>query len=271
MTGQGEDVRLWSRLPIPLLELYYKKLYVHGIRAGFHLFEKGDVTFDARARIVFAGLDPDDSPALDGITERKSSIEGGFALDWSPGKYLLSATAFTDLLGRSGGQQVGLDLSRAWTFARYRWGLTPSIGVIWQSSDFVDYYVGVTPEEARPGRPPFQGECTVVHCLAHVILFQVQADCFDLDEVFNTPINLNSQVAVGSSNGLFAGYFGVLVKAENSGEHIRDYRDRIRFVDVSVCRILQHAFESGHFILETVRDRLRNACHYHPRQLLWIE
>ncbi len=147
-----------SVLPIPLLELYYKKLYVQGIRAGFHLFEKGDVVFDARARIVFAGLDPDDSPALDGITERKSSIEGGFALDWSPGKYLLSATAFTDLLGRSGGQQVGLDFSRAWTFAQYRWGLTPSIGVIWQSSDFVDYYVGVTPEEARPGRPPFQGE-----------------------------------------------------------------------------------------------------------------
>ena len=147
-----------SVLTIPLVELSYKKLYVQGVRAGFHLFEKGDVVFDARARIVFAGLDPDDSPALDGITERKSSIEGGFALDWSIGKYLLSATAFTDLLGRSGGQQAGLDFSRAWTFARSRWGLTPAIGVVWQSSDFVDYYVGVTPEEARPGRPPFQGE-----------------------------------------------------------------------------------------------------------------
>jgi len=150
-----------SVLVIPLVQLEYKKLYVQGIRAGFHLFEKGDVVFDARARIVFAGLDPDDSPELDGITERKSSIEGGLALDWSPGKYLLSATAFTDLLGRSGGQQVGLDFSRAWTFGRKRWGLTPSIGVIWQSSDFVDYYVGVSPEEARPGRPPFQGESAV--------------------------------------------------------------------------------------------------------------
>jgi len=147
-----------SVLAMPLVELYYKKLYVQGIRAGFHLFEKGDLAFDARARIVFAGLDPDDSPELDGLSERKSSIEGGFALEWSPGKYLLSATAFTDLLGRSGGQEAGLDFSRAWTFAQYRWGLTPSIGVIWQSSDFVDYYVGVAPEEARPGRPPFQGE-----------------------------------------------------------------------------------------------------------------
>ena len=150
-----------SVLVIPLVQLEYKKLYVQGIRAGFHLFEKGDVVFDARARIVFAGLDPDDSPELDGIIERKSSIEGGFALDWSLGKYMLSATAFTDLLGRSDGQQVGLDFSRAWTFGRKRWGLTPSIGAVWQSSDFVDYYVGVTPEEARPGRPPFKGESAV--------------------------------------------------------------------------------------------------------------
>ena len=150
-----------SVLLIPVVQLDYKKLYVEGIRAGFHLFEKGDLTFDVRGRIVFAGLDPDDSPQLDGIIERKSSIEGGVALDWRPGKYLLSATAFTDLLGRSGGQQVGLDFSRAWTFNRKQWGLTPSIGVVWQSSDFVDYYVGVTPEEARPGRPPFQGKSAV--------------------------------------------------------------------------------------------------------------
>ena len=146
-----------SVLPIPLVELYYKKFYAQGIRAGFHLFEKGDLTLDIRARVVFAGLDPEDSPALEGMAERKSSVEGGFALDWKPGKYLLSGTAFTDLLGRSGGQQAGLDLSRTWTFARYRWGLTPSVGVVWQSSDLVDYYFGVSPEEARPGRPPFRG------------------------------------------------------------------------------------------------------------------
>jgi len=150
-----------SILPIPLVELYYKKIYVQGIRAGFHLFEKGNVVFDARARLTFAGLDPDDSPALEGMAERKSTVEGGFALDWRPGKYQLSTTAFSDLLGRSGGQQVGLDFSRAWIFAGYRWGLTPSIGVVWQSSDLVDYYFGVTPEEARPGRPPFQGQSAI--------------------------------------------------------------------------------------------------------------
>ncbi len=145
-----------SVLPIPLIELYYKRFYVQGIQAGFHLFEKGDFVIDARAGIVFAGLDPDDSPELEGLDERKSSIEGGVVVDWTPGKYKLSASAYTDLLGRSGGQQIGLDFSRAWTFNAYRWGLTPSIGFVWQSSNFVDYYVGVTPEETAPGRPAYE-------------------------------------------------------------------------------------------------------------------
>ena len=145
-----------SILPIPLVELYYKKFYVQGIQAGFHLFENGDFVIDARAGIVFAGLDPNDSPDLEGLTERKSSIEGGVVVDWTPGKFKLSASAYTDLLGRSDGQQIGLDLSRAWTFNDYRWGLTPSIGFVWQSGNFVDYYVGVTPGEAAPGRPAYE-------------------------------------------------------------------------------------------------------------------
>jgi len=147
--------------PIPLVEVSYKDFYLQGIRAGFHLLEHGDLTLDARARMVFAGLDPDDSPDLAGMAERKSSVEGGLALDWKPGRYQISLTAFTDLLGRSGGQQLGLDLSRTWTFGGYRWGLTPAIGAVWQSADFVDYYFGVNPEEARPGRPPFQGSAAL--------------------------------------------------------------------------------------------------------------
>ena len=90
-----------------------------------------------------------------------SSIEGGFVFAWKPGKYQLSTAAYTDLLGRSYGQEVSTDFSRTWTFNRYQWGFTPSIGAVWQSSNFVDYYYGVTPEEARPGRPPFRGHSVI--------------------------------------------------------------------------------------------------------------
>jgi len=150
-----------SVLPIPIIELYYKKLYIQGIQAGYHFVNTKNFAFDARAGLVFAGLDPDDSPALEGMEKRESSIEGGLVFDWKPGKYKLSASAYTDLLGRSNGQQAALDFSRAWRFNRAQWDLTPSIGFVWQSSNFVDYYFGVTPEEARPGRPPYDGHSVV--------------------------------------------------------------------------------------------------------------
>jgi outer membrane protein len=74
-----------SVTPLPAIELYYKKLYIQGIQAGYHFVDTGNIAFDVRARLVFAGLDPDDSPFLEGMNERESSIEGGLVLDWKPG------------------------------------------------------------------------------------------------------------------------------------------------------------------------------------------
>jgi len=150
-----------SVMAIPIIGLNYKKLYIQGIQAGYHFVDNKNFTFDARAGIVFAGLDPDDSPYLEGMEKRESTIDGGFVFDWKPGKFKLSASAYTDLLGRSDGQQAALDFSRSWRFNRSRWGITPSVGFVWQSSNFVDYYFGVSPEEARPGRPPFDGHSVI--------------------------------------------------------------------------------------------------------------
>jgi len=150
-----------SQIVAPLLEITYKKLYVQGIQAGYKFFDTDKFSLDARMGIVFNGLDPEDSEYLEGMNKRRSTIEGGFVFGWKPGKFRLNTAFYTDMLGRSYGQQASTDFSRMWTFNRYRWGLTPSIGMVWQSSNFVDYYYGVTPEEARPGRPPFEGHSVI--------------------------------------------------------------------------------------------------------------
>ena len=150
-----------SQIVAPLIEVSWKKLYVQGIQAGYRFFDGEKFALHARAGIVFNGLDPDDSPDLEGMNKRRPTIEGGVVFDWKPGKYRLSTAAYTDLLGRYYGQQASTDFSRTWTFNRYQWGVTPSVGVVWQSSEFVNYYYGVTPEEARPGRPPFEGHSVI--------------------------------------------------------------------------------------------------------------
>ncbi len=166
-------------LVIPLLGLDSKRLYIQGIRAGYHLLDHEDLTFDARVRYIFDGLDPDDSPFLDGMAPREGTVEGGLGLDWTPGPWALRASAFTDLLGRSDGQEVGLDLSRTWTFGRYRWGLTPAIGVIWQSGNLIDYYYGVPPEEARPDRPAYAGR-SAFNLQTSLLAFYRISDRFNL-------------------------------------------------------------------------------------------
>lgn len=150
-----------SQIIAPLIEVTYKKLYVQGIQAGYRFFDTEKFSLDARAGIVFNGLDPEDSPELEGMNKRRPTIEGGFVFDWKPGKYRLSTALYTDLLGRSYGQQASSDFSRMFMFRRSQFGLQPSIGVVWQSSNFIDYYYGVTPEEARPGRPPFEGHSVI--------------------------------------------------------------------------------------------------------------
>lgn len=147
--------------PIPLIELTYKKWYVQGIQAGFHFIDNRKFTLDARAGFVFAGLDPEDSAELAGMNKKDSSVDAGFVFDWKPGKYRLSTSISTDILGVSNGQQAAMDFSRFWMFNRGQSGIVPSVGVVWQSSNMVDYYVGVTPEEARPGRPVFIGHSAI--------------------------------------------------------------------------------------------------------------
>jgi outer membrane protein len=190
----GADNRI---LAIPLIGLEYKRLYVQGIRVGYHLVENDDLAIDIRARYIFDGLDPDDSPFLDGMAARDGTVEGGLGVDWTPGAWGVRLSAFSDLLGRSDGRELGLDVSRTWTFGRYRWGLTPAVGAVWQSSDLIDYYYGVPPEEARPGRPAYAGQSALNFRTSLLAFYRlssrvsliglVQAQRLD-DEISDSPI-----------------------------------------------------------------------------------
>lgn len=160
---------------IPLVGLEYKRLSLQGIRIGYHVVDRDDLRLDVRARFVFDGLDPDDSPFLAGMAERQGTVEGGLGLDWTPGPWAVRATAFTDLLGRSDGQEVGLDLSHTWSFAGYRWNLTPSLGAVWQSGDLIDYYYGVPPEEALPERPAFDGSSAINLRTSLLVFYRISA------------------------------------------------------------------------------------------------
>lgn len=141
---------------IPLLDLEYKRFYFRGVMAGYRLVESQGFDLDVIGRAQFAGYEEEDSSFLAGMEERRETFEVGLSAAWQLGRFALQATATADALGRSDGVQAGLELSWRKVYGRGRAGIFPSVGVVWQSGDFIDYYAGVEASEARPGRPAFE-------------------------------------------------------------------------------------------------------------------
>jgi outer membrane protein len=147
---------------IPLLEVSYKRFYLQGIRAGYRVIQEDGFGLDLRVRAQFAGYEPSDSPKLTGMEERRETAEIGIASEIGlGGRWSLGLGAFADVLGRHDGYQVSVDLGWSRVWDRGRFGLFPSLGVVWQSAEFIDYYAGVRPEEVRPDRPAFEGHGAV--------------------------------------------------------------------------------------------------------------
>lgn len=146
---------------IPLLDLEYRRFYFRGIVAGYRMFERGPFRLEATGRARFSGYEADDSSFLTGMEERRETFELGLNAAWELGSYEIVASVAADALGRSDGVQAGLELGWGKVYGRGRAGLFPSLGLVWQNADFVDYYAGVRPAEARPGRPAYEGRSAV--------------------------------------------------------------------------------------------------------------
>lgn len=163
---EGADADI---LVVPAISVSYKRFYFRGITAGYRLWESGDWSADLIARARFGGYDESDSPALRGMEDRRKSADGGIELEWERERVLgIRLTPTTDLLDRSGGQQVTLDVYSPWRFGPVR--LDAGLGAEWQSDDMANYYYGVRPGEARPGRPAYEPG-SAVNLTAGVSLF----------------------------------------------------------------------------------------------------
>jgi outer membrane protein len=144
--------------PIPMLGIRYKSFFFEGTRLGFRgrPAEHFEASVFAAAR--FDGVDPDDSPALTGMEERDLSVDLGLRLAGVWDHFEVDLIGTQDLLDRSGGQDAELGL--AFPFSAGSWRLKPRVSGRWLSDDVVDYYYGVRPSEARPGRAAYAGRDT---------------------------------------------------------------------------------------------------------------
>ncbi len=146
----GMDTKVY---PIPMIYLVMGRFYISGGAAGYRALADENWTFDAIAKWRFDGYEEDDSDDLDGMHERRMSIDigGEFAIsgDWGT----IKTSFVTDSLGRHDGQELRLSYAKPFNVEKLR--ITPSAGVVWQSNNLTDYYYGVRTDEARAGRPAY--------------------------------------------------------------------------------------------------------------------
>lgn len=143
---------------VPVLYAQNRWFSLSGGRADFRINPSETLSFRLRARYSLDGYDPKDSPALIGMAERKDGVWLGGAVEWSPGIADFSLEYLTDATDKSGGSRARFAVDRRFGWGKF--GLTPRLEAEWLDDKYVDYYYGVLPGEAAPGRVAYQGTAT---------------------------------------------------------------------------------------------------------------
>ena len=145
----------------PLINFENQYVRVLGNAFDVKLPSLGPVDFALRTRIGLGeGYKASDSSELDGMSDRKGSIDLGLAATWSTSYAKLKSEWLADVSGHSKGQQLKLGVERSFVW-NSRFELTPGLGLTWQDKKYVDYYYGVTAAEATAARPEYLGKATV--------------------------------------------------------------------------------------------------------------
>jgi outer membrane protein len=144
-------------MAIPIMVWDYKNFYVKGVEAGYHFYKNETLTLSVMAAPRFMGYSSEDSPDLNGMEDRRMSVDAGLKAELKlplGEDFMLGAKVLTDAASRHDGQDAELSISKLFRSKYFR--LTPSAGARFQSSRMVNYYYGVESNEVRAGRPEYE-------------------------------------------------------------------------------------------------------------------
>jgi outer membrane protein len=134
-----------------------ERFSLYGPRMNYLLFAEEDWEISARTKLRFEGYDEDDSRFLQGMDDRKRTLEMGGSLsrNFHYGKITADVTA--DVLNEHKGYELGCYYSYDFRDSRKNpiLILTPKIGLNYRSRQLNDYYYGVRASEATASRPEY--------------------------------------------------------------------------------------------------------------------
>ncbi len=150
-SGYGSDFS-----PLPLVYFEDNWVRVLGTTLDAKVGQWGGMAFTLRGKYALGdGYKGSDAPILDGMQKRRGAFWLGPAASWDTGYGTLSGEFLT---AGDKGQKADIEFGKSFAFGEF--SIKPHLGAQWLSDKNVDYYYGVMPSEARPGRDPYSGKST---------------------------------------------------------------------------------------------------------------
>ena len=144
-------------LPSPVIFFDNGLFYIRWSRGGIYfLGEKNEDYgwgFSLTAQPRTNEYKASDSSTLSGMSDKKSSIEAGLAFSATVDKSYIEIMLLTDILDRYDSWIVKTEVGYDFELGNFKF--YPSLIAIYQSSEFLNYYYGVTNSEATLSRPEY--------------------------------------------------------------------------------------------------------------------
>ncbi|MDY0743184.1 MipA/OmpV family protein [Paucibacter sp. R3-3] len=140
----------------------YENDYVRiaGLGADLKLGSTGPFSFALRLKYALGdGYKASDAPILNGMDSRQGSLWLGPSVRWKGDLGRISLDLAADALGKSKGLQLKLGAEHDFRAGSFL--LTPHLAAEFVDKKYVDYYYGVTADEATANRTAYTGRSTV--------------------------------------------------------------------------------------------------------------
>lgn len=153
-TSPYRDAKTFNIQPIPAISYIGDRLQILGLTAQCSILNRDDFALAATARYRFGSYQEKDSPFLQGMGNRNSTILGGFAMQFKlPEGYKISVGYDHDILDRTGGGTGHAGAEK--TFQYDLLTISSEISLNLLTDRLADYEYGVPEEQARSTRPAY--------------------------------------------------------------------------------------------------------------------
>lgn len=133
---------------VPLINIEDKNFYVRINQAGYYLFNDEVNQFSLIAEMNADKWDSSETNRFKALHDRDASINAGAQFRTKQSFGVLTALVATDASNNSNGHYGDASYAYPWQ-ATQKLKLRPSVGVEWLSSDYADYYYGVSKQDTK--------------------------------------------------------------------------------------------------------------------------